>query len=173
MPYRLTPLTSGYRLLAPPRRRLRDRRGRGLRGPAVPRGVPAHRTPSDDFDRAAVEVFAELDAKWHDELLGLDVAVDEIPRMLPRGDDPAEWELVQWPEEVTADGLVPLARLLPSGIDTEGRPTRAQIILFRRPLELRALDDDLREVLREVLIQQVATYLGVDEDTVEDGPGAE
>lgn len=166
MGYRLVPLRSGRDLLAPPPRRLRDRRGRGLRGPLMPSSMPGHRTRADLFDAAAVEAFAEIDSRWHTHLTGLDVAVDDIPRMLPRGDGP-----VEWPDEVTADGQVPLARLIPAGIDVAGRPTRAQIILFRRPLELRAHDaEELPEILREVLIEQVATYLGVDEETVEDGP---
>ncbi|MCF8610316.1 metallopeptidase family protein [Gordonia sp. HY285] len=170
MAFRLAPLHSGHLLLTPATRRARDKRGRGLRGPILAPGIPARRTRSDAFDRAAVDAFAELDARWHDRLTGLDVAVDDIPGTLPRGADPSEWETVAWPEEVTADGPVPLARLIPAAVDAQGRPTRAQIVLFRRPLELRALDDDLHELLREVLIQQVATYLGVDEDTVEDGP---
>ena len=170
MAFRLAPLQSGHRLLSPAPRRTRDRRGHGLRGPLLPPGAPARRTKSDEFDRAAVDAFAELDARWHDRLAGLDVAVDDIPGTLPRGSDPSEWETIAWPEEVTADGPVPLARLIPAAVDAQGRPTRAQIVLFRRPLELRALDDDLRELLREILIQQVATYLGVDEETVEDGP---
>lgn len=172
MAFRLTPLSSGHRLLSPPPRRVRDTHGRGLRGPLLVPGVPARRTKSDDFDRAAVDAFAELDARWHDRLTGLDVAVDDIPGMLPRGSDPSEWEAVAWPEEVTADGPVPLARLVPAAVDARGKPTRAQIVLFRRPLELRAIDDDLQDLLREVLIQQVATYLGVDEETVENGPDA-
>ncbi|EGD56897.1 metallopeptidase family protein [Gordonia neofelifaecis] len=166
MVHRLVPLQSGRELLGPTPRRLRDRRGRGLRGRLMPMSMPAHRTRADRFDAAAVEAFAEIDSRWHDHLTGLDVAVDDIPRMLPRGDEP-----VQWPDEVTADGQVPLARLIPAGVDVAGRPTRAQIILFRRPLELRAHDDEeLPEILREVLIEQVATYLGVDEETVEQGP---
>ncbi len=172
MRFPLAPLTSGVAMLAPSTRRTRDRHGRGLRGPFLPPGMPARRTRSDEFDRAAVDAFAELDAKWHDALKGLDVAVDDIPRMLPKGATSEDWETVQWPDEVTADGPVPLARLMRAGTDTQGRPTRAQIILFRRPLELRALDDDLHELLREILIQQVATYLGIDEETVEDGPEA-
>ncbi|MEZ5209788.1 MULTISPECIES: metallopeptidase family protein [unclassified Gordonia (in: high G+C Gram-positive bacteria)] len=152
-------------LLVPPRR-TRDRHGRGLRGPLLPPVVPAYRTRADRFDRAATAAFAELDALWHDRLTDLDVAVDDIPRMLPR-----DLDTVQWPEEVTADGPVPLARLIGAGVDARGRSTRAQLILFRRPIELRATgDEELPEILREVLIQQIATYLGVDEETVEDGP---
>ncbi len=152
-------------LLRPPRR-TRDRHGRGLRSPLLPPSLPAFRTRAALFDRAALLAFAELDAHWHRELTGLDLAVDDIPRMLPR-----ESATVQWPEEVTADGPVPLARLIDAGVDAAGRPTRAQLILFRRPIELRVHDDvPLAEILRELLIQQIATYLGIDEETVERGP---
>ncbi|GAC66413.1 hypothetical protein GS4_02_01240 [Gordonia soli NBRC 108243] len=145
---------------------MRDRRGRGLRSPLLPQVVPAHRSRSDAFDAVALEAFAEIDTRWHDELAGLDIAVDEIPRVLPRDPDS-----IQWPEEVTADGAVPLARLIPAGVDVRGAPTRAQIILFRRPLESRARRGaDLLELVHEVLVQQVATHLGVDEDTVDRGP---
>lgn len=152
-------------LLKPPRR-TRDRHGRGLRSPLLPPGVPAFRTRAARFDRTAISAFAAIDRLWHTELSGLDLAVDDIPRMLPR-----ESSTIQWPEEVTADGPVPLARLIEAGVDAAGRPTRAQLILFRRPIELRVHDDvPLAEILRELLIQQVATYLRVDEETVERGP---
>ena len=152
--------------LAPARTgRRRDRRGRGLRSPLLPAGVPAWRSRSDEFDNVALEAFAEIDVLWHDQLSGLDIAVDEIPRMLPR--DP---ETIQWPDEVTADGPVPLARLIPAGVDVHGQPTRAKVILFRRPLERRARrDTELVELIHEVLVQQVATHLGVDEDTIDRG----
>lgn len=149
-----------------PRGRIRDRRGRGLRAPLLPQYVPAFTSRSDEFDATVLDAFTEIDSRWHDRLTGLDIAVDDIPRMLPR--DP---EAIQWPEEVTADGAVPLARLIPAGMDVHGRPTRAQIIVFRRPLEIRARRGaDLLELIHEVLVQQVATHLGVDEDTIDRGP---
>ncbi|WP_448221588.1 metallopeptidase family protein [Gordonia iterans] len=161
---RFRPAT-GRELLSPPRRS-RDRHGRGLRSPVVPPTLPGHRSRRDSFDKAAVAAYAEIDRDWHRLLTGLDLAVDDVPRILPR-----DAATVQWPEEVTADGPVPLARLIPAGVDGRGRTTRAQLILFRRPIELRARDEEeLPEILREVLIQQVATYLGVDEETVEQGP---
>lgn len=146
-------------------RSTRDRRGRGMRSPLLPQTVPAFRSRSDQFDELAIEAFAEIDRRWHDELSALDLAVDEIPRLLPR-----DSESIQWPEEVTADGAVPLARLIPAGIDVHGQPSRAKIILFRRPLESRANKElELLELIHEVLVQQVATYLGVDEETIDRG----
>lgn len=49
--------------------------------------------------------------------------------------------------------------------------TRARVVLFRKPLELRAqAPDDLVDLLREVLVQQIATYLGVDPDIIDPEP---
>ena len=57
----------------------------------------------------------------------------------------------------------PLARLLP------GRPGRQElpprIVLYRRPLEFRAMDrEDLADLVHDVIIEQVANLLGVDPD---------
>ena len=141
------------------------RRGRGIRGPVLPDSVPAWRTRGEKFDLLVLEAFAPLDAKWHERLTKLDIAVDEVPKIRPR--DPAS---VTWPDEVVADGPVPLSRLIPAGIDRRGGTTRPRILLFRRPLELRAKDpDDLMDLLHEVLVQQIATYLGVDPDVIDPG----
>lgn len=141
------------------------RRGRGVRGPILPTGVPGHRSRADKFDRAVLEAFARIDHSWHEKLERLDIAVDEVPKI--RAKDP---ESVNWPPEVVAEGPVPLSRLVPAGIDKRGEATRARIVLFRRPLERRAKHrDDLEDLLYEVLVEQVATYLGVDPDVVDPG----
>lgn len=159
------------------RRVARDRRGRGTRAPVLPNSVPAHTNPVTEFDRVVVAAYAELHTIWRKEVSELDVAVDEVPRILPRPTGPhGQWaddDLTEpnWPEEVTADGPVPLARLVPAGIDRRGQPTRARLVLFRRPLQLRASErEDLIDLTREVLIQQLAIYLRVDETTIEEGP---
>ncbi|HEY2096754.1 MAG TPA: metallopeptidase family protein, partial [Pseudonocardia sp.] len=44
------------------------------------------------------------------------------------------------------------------------------IVLYRRPLEARSRDGiDLVDLLHEVLIEQVACYLGVEPDSLEAG----
>ena len=131
----------------------------------LPNSVPAWRTRGEKFDQLVLEAFAPIDARWHDRLTKLDIAVDEVPKMRPL--DP---ESVTWPEEVVADGPVPLSRLIPPGIDRHGAATRARIVLFRRPLELRARHpEDLVDLLLDVLVQQIATYLGVDPDVIDPG----
>ncbi|MCE9515424.1 MAG: metallopeptidase family protein, partial [Mycobacterium sp.] len=96
-------------------------------------------------------------------LIGLDVAVDEIPRISPKDPDS-----VQWPPEVVADGPIALARLIPAGVDVRGEATRARIVIFRKPIERRAKDsDDLTDLLHEILVAQVATYLGVEPSVID------
>ncbi len=132
----------------------------------LPDTVPAWRTRSQQFDRLVLEAFAPLDSRWHDRLTKLDIAVDDVPKIRPLHPDS-----VTWPDEVVADGPVPLSRLVPAGVDRHGAATRARVVLFRKPLELRASDpDDLVDLLRDVLVQQIATYLGVDPDLIDPEP---
>jgi hypothetical protein len=112
---------------------------------------------------AVLEAYEPIERKWSERVSTLDVAVDEIPRISPR--DP---ESVQWPPEVIADGPVALARLIPAGVDVRGNATRARIMLFRKPIERRAKDtDEMAELLHEILVAQVATYLGVEPSVID------
>ncbi len=69
-----------------------------------------------------------------------------------------------------ADIGVPLAQLVPAGVDPDGMPSRARIVLYRRPLEARAKRrQDLADLLHEVLVEQVAEYLNIEPDAVDGG----
>ncbi len=112
---------------------------------------------------AVLEAYEPIERRWHQRVSNLDVAVDEIPRISPKDPDS-----VQWPPEVVADGPIALARLIPAGVDVRGNPTRARIVLFRKPIERRAKDtDELADLLHEVLVAQVATYLGVEPSVID------
>ncbi len=117
-----------------------------------------------------LDAFAPIDALWRERLTKLDIAVDEVPKI--HALDP---DSVNWPVEVVADGPVPLSRLLPAGVDRRGATTRARIVLFRRPLEQRAKSpDDLTDLVHDVLVQQVSTYLEVEPEVIDpDMPGNE
>lgn len=129
-----------------------------MRGPLLPPTVPGWRSRAERFDMAVLEAYEPIERRMADRVTGLDVAVDEIPRIAAK--DP---ETVQWPPEVVADGPIALARLIPAGVDVRGNATRARIVLFRKPIERRAKDpDDLADLLRDILVAQVATYLDVD-----------
>ncbi len=112
---------------------------------------------------AVLESYEPIERRWQDRVSTLDVAVDEIPRIAAR--DP---ENVQFPPEVVADGPIALARLIPAGVDIRGNATRARIVLFRKPIERRAKDSiELTELLHEILVAQVATYLGVEPSVID------
>lgn len=146
-------------------RRRRDRRGRGVRGLLYPPTLPAARSRSERFDAIVLEALEPIEERWHGELDRLDVAVDDVPEVTDC--DPTT---VTWGSDVVEDGNVPLARLVPAGVDRTGLPTRARIVLYRRPLETRAQDGgDLSDLVHEVLVEQVANYLGLDPDVI-DGP---
>jgi hypothetical protein len=114
-------------------------------------------------DMAVLEAYEPIERQWQDRVSGLDVAVDEIPRISPKDPDN-----VQWPPEVIADGPIALARLIPAGVDVRGNATRARIVLFRKPIERRAKDTiDLSDLLHDVLVAQVATYLGVEPSVID------
>ena len=160
-----------------PSARRSERRGRGVRGPLIPDSVPAWRSRAQRFDGLVLEALAPINQRWHEQLRALDIAVDEVPPIL--GSDIArvrsqDAEAAVWPPEVLADAAVPLARLVRPGVDRNGEVTRARIVLFRRPLELRAKQpDDLADLLHEVLVEQVATYLNLDAATIDPDGEAE
>ena len=134
-----------------------------MRGSLLPPTVPGWRSRSEKFDMAVLEAYEPIERRWHERVSTLDVAVDEIPRISPKDPDS-----VQWPPEVVADGPIALARLIPAGVDIRGNPTRARIVLFRKPIERRAKDtDELADLLHEVLVAQVATYLGVEPSVID------
>lgn len=135
----------------------RDRHGRGVRGPLTPVGVPRHRTRSQAFDQLVLEMYAPLHNAYFDRLSGVDLAVDTIPRMRLRAD------MAVLPDEIVADGPVPLGRVLEAGVDREGNPTRARFVVFRRPIEQRARGVEERsELITWVLTALVAYYLNMD-----------
>jgi hypothetical protein len=140
-----------------------SRRGRDMRGPLLPPTVPGWRSRAERFDMAVLEAYEPIERRWQERLSGLDVAVDEIPRISAK--DP---ESVQWPPEVVADGPIALARLIAAGVDVRGGATRARVVLFRKPIERRAKDTvELAELLHEILVAQVATYLDVEPSVID------
>jgi len=160
----LTPVRSvrsGLRGHAP----RRDRRGRGLRGLRYPVTAPVFKNRAQRFDEMVLEALEPIEERWGDELTELDLAVDMVPEI-----EQTDPDAMNWPPEVVEDLGVPLAQLVPAGVDRRGLPTRARIVLYRRPLEARSRDGiDLVDLLHEVLIEQVACYLGVEPDSLEAG----
>ncbi len=144
---------------AEPGRPRRDRRGRGLRAPLLPGDVPASRTRAQRFDQAVLEAVADLEERWPGRLDAFEFAVDEVPALPADGPELPS-------DAVVLDGGVPLTRFQPPGIDGRGRPTKARIVVYRRPLEVRSSDAlDLGDLIAEVLGEQVSAVLGESGDS--------
>jgi predicted Zn-dependent protease with MMP-like domain len=130
-----------------------------------PPSTPASRTRAEKFDAMVLEALEPIEMRWGSELADLDLAVDEVPEVHQTSPDD-----VVWGQGVLADVGVPLAQLVPAGVDPEGMPSRARIVIYRRPLEARARDGaDLADLLHEVLVEQVAEYLNIEPDAVDGG----
>src|SRR6202000_1369851 len=112
------------------RRARRDRHGRGLRGLLYPSDLPAARSRAERFDALVLEALEPIEARWRTELTDLDVAVDDVPDLRLNPDHSVVWE-----DGVLEDHDVPLARLVPAGVDRRGQPTRARIVVYPRAVE--------------------------------------
>lgn len=141
-------------------RRRRDRRGRGLRGRLAGAEVPITRTRAQQFDDLVLDAVEHLEQRWSRELDGVEFAVEEVPP--DEGPRDADINL----DEVVEDP-VPLSRLVPA--TGSGRMTSPpRIILYRRPLEARAVDpDDLGDLVLDVVIHEVAHLLDVEPEVVD------
>jgi predicted Zn-dependent protease with MMP-like domain len=136
-----------------------------LRGLLYPSTIPAAKTRAERFDAMVLEALEPIEQRWGPELTDLDLAVDDVPEV-----DETSPDEVVWQAGVLADVGVPLAQLVPAGVDPEGLPSRARIVLYRRPLEARARGGaDLADLLHEVLVEQVAEYLNIEPDAVDGG----
>jgi hypothetical protein len=136
-----------------PNRKFRDRHGRGLRSPLLPADLPAARSRSEQFDQAVLSAVAVVEDRWADELADIEFAVDEVPAV-------AGTDVAPGPD-VVLDGGIPLARFVAPGVDKRGKPTKARVVLYRRPLEIRATDaGDLEHLVEDVLVEQVSAILG-------------
>ncbi|WP_372728110.1 metallopeptidase family protein [Nocardioides sp.] len=125
--------------------RVRDRRGRGMRGPGVfPRvpGRPELRTARERFDQLALGIVTEIDSRWQDRLGLVEYAVEDAPQI------PDDWD----------SQTVPLASLVRGSGATPSR-----LVIFRRPIEHRCESRaDLEAMVLTVVVEQVAELLGID-----------
>jgi predicted Zn-dependent protease with MMP-like domain len=128
----------------PPARR--DRHGRGVRGPLAPTGSPLALSRAQRFDELVVDVVDRLHRRWRDQLAMVEFAVEDVP---PMDDWNRDW--------------VPLARTYAAA---GALPTR--VVVYRRPVETRArAQRQLRLLLSDVVVEQVAELLGLEPDDVD------
>jgi len=136
------------------RGRIRDRRGRGLRGPeilpAALGGSPTTQprpTRRERFDDLVLGTVTEVERRWQAHLGLVEYAVEDTPML------PDDWD---------ADS-VPLSSLIRGSGTT---PTR--LVLFRRPIEHRCNSrEELEALVLTVVVEQVAELLGIDAEDVD------
>ncbi len=121
--------------------RMRDRRGRGARGPMAlpgplsPRSVPTHRTPREQFDALVQDVLAALEPHFAAEPDPVDVVVEEAPLLPP-----------EWTDEVPTSTAF---------IGEDG----ARIVLYRLPISQRSAAGSSRALeagVWQVLLDRLA-----------------
>ncbi|WP_415646368.1 metallopeptidase family protein [Stackebrandtia soli] len=113
------------------------------------------RTRAQSFDDLVLEAVEAVersvsDGRFSDTRLeGVEFAVEDVPG-----------EVTGYDTDVLEDRDVPLARLLPAQSGSVGPKPR--IIVYRRPLELRAHgSEELSALIRSVVVEQVANLLNV------------
>lgn len=105
------------------------------------------------FDAAVMQAVADLEPRWPGQLTQIEFAVDEVPPIL------AEAALLG--PDIVADAGVPLSRFTEPGVDARGRATKARVLVYRRPVEMRVTNPaDLVDLVTEVVAEQLAAVLG-------------
>ena len=136
--------------------RRRDRRGRGIRGHLAPVGIPLHRSRGQEFDELVMDAIEELEQHWAAEIAALEFAVEDVP---PNGTDAA------FTPDIVLDRGVPLGRLYRDGLPEIDQPV---IVVYRRPIEARAMDiEDRADLVFMVVVDLAAEYLGRDVDEID------
>ncbi|WNI31563.1 metallopeptidase family protein [Streptomyces sp. ITFR-6] len=131
-----------------PRPRRRDRHGRGMRGPVAPPQVPLSASRADSFRDLVQDSVERLERRWP-QLAEVDFVVLDVPS--------------------TREETVPLGNALSA---EKGQP--AQIVIYRRPVEIRTKNRDERSLLvHEVVVEQVAELLGLAPESVDPRYGQE
>lgn len=122
-----------------------------MRGPLAPGHLPISTSRGEVFDDLVRESVDRLRDRWEKRLEGVTFGVQDAP----------------WPRDLPAaapgEETVPLARLVPGDAQ---QPSR--IVVFRHPVELRTVDRGERAALvHDLIVEQVADYLGLGPETVD------
>ncbi|MBO3129051.1 metallopeptidase family protein [Dermatophilus congolensis] len=103
---------------------------------------------SDRFDEAVLDALERIERRLGGHIENLEIAVELVPPS-----DPNPWE----------EQRVPLSRLFPPEQSLPGK-----IVLYRRPIETGLESpDDLRYVVFDLVVDQVADALGMDPLTLD------
>jgi predicted Zn-dependent protease with MMP-like domain len=122
--------------------------------------VPISASPADRFDRIASDAVEHVEHRWREQLADVEFAVDLVPGAEVSASHPAMDGAIE------SAGVL-LAQILPG----RGR-TPTHIVLYRKPIELRARgQEDLEDLVHDIVVQVIANYLGLEPDVVDPGFG--
>lgn len=117
--------------------------------------MPIARTRAARFDDLVLDAIEDLEQHLADELAGVEFAIEDVP---PDG-------VVEFDPETVADRGVALGRLYRSGLGSIAKPV---IVVYRRPLEARAVDPlDRGDLVFSVVTELVAELLGKDIEDID------
>lgn len=117
-----------------------------MRASLAPAEVPLARSGAERFDDVAAAAVARIDKHWARELSDVQFVVEDVP------------DLSGW-----GRAWVPLGRNEPA---EAGLPAR--VVLHRRPIQTRARGEiELRRLVLDTVVEQVADLLGVDPDEID------
>lgn len=126
-----------------------------MRGPIAPPQVPLAASRAETFADLVQDSVERLERRWP-QLADIDFLVLDVPR-------------TNGPGQAWSDEAVPLGGTAPA---RDGR--RAQVVVYRRPVEIRTKGRDERAVLvHEVVVEQIANLLGLSPETVDPRYGEE
>ena len=131
------------------RQRRRNRHGRGLRGELIPAHLAGFRSRSERFDTWVVESAQRLERLWGESIQSYQFVVQDIPPGL---------------EELAAThGNIPFGASSPAA-----GPKPAVITVYRHPIESAARGlVPVSELIHDVVVEQLATLIGMDPETVD------
>lgn len=131
--------------------------------------MPLSQTRGERFDDLVLDAVEHLEERWGRHLEGVEFAVEDVPAVQFGGEGGYDDGVVA---DETAGGSVPLGRLLAPTVDDKGLACPARIVVYRRPLEARAMDRlDLADLVHDVVVDQVARLLGMDPDEIDPPTG--
>jgi AcrR family transcriptional regulator len=129
-----------------------------VRGGLAPRAVPISRSKSELFDDLVLDAVEELEDRWAAELAQVEFAVEDVPPAIERA-------APDFDPEVIVDRGIPLGRLYRNGVAGIQRPV---VVIYRRPVEARAVErDDRGDLVFMVVAELVAELLGRDIDEID------
>lgn len=149
--------TDGSGATRPP---ARDRHGRGIRGSLAPSGVPLARSRPERFDDLVLDAVESVERAIKDDavlsarLAVIEYGIEEVP-----------------PEPAIAAAEIGTEPLTLARIEEASGGTPPRVVVYRRPIELRATDPRDREgMVHEIVVDRLAELLGVTADEL-DPPG--